>query len=533
MTPAHTELPDWRPDPRSSLLVGGRYQLLDEIGQGATSVIFKARDSATGQVVALKVLRGSAASHPRLFAGFRREAEVGARIEHPNVIRIYESGIHEGWLYIAMEYVNGRTLADILSMCHRLTLAECEPLFRQTLAAIECIHSHGIVHRDVKPSNIMVTHEGVWKLMDFGISREQGAEATAGPSLGTPEYMSPERLLGRAATVASDVYSAGVLFYEALTGEAPFRDRNPVERCTQPAPAVRLKRPDVPEWLDRMIARALEPEAAARYPDMASMVRELGAFEAAAVAEVAPAPAPVPEVAPPAPVTQSAASFLKDEPGDLREVLGLLAESLRCLQFLEQSGAGHEPVSPHTLQLSPSGRVEISPHGPSGERDTLMVSSPKYTAPELMRGRPAAARVQPDLYALGFVIYEFLLGRAKFRAEFPQLDDRGTDLGWMEWHSGPRKARPANVVIPSTPAALSELLEQMLEKDPAKRCASYAGALKVAEDLISRTRQTQSVRVPVAAEPVAVAAKWRMPLMAVGFAAIVIAVVALLVRVLR
>src|SRR5690348_12671476 len=129
---SQSELPDWKPDPRSSMLVGERYQLLDEIGQGATSLIFKARDVTTNQVVALKVLRGSAATHPRLLAGFRREAEVGTRIVHPNIIRIFQSGVHEGWLYVAMEYVNGRTLADILSMSHQLDLRECEPLFRQT-----------------------------------------------------------------------------------------------------------------------------------------------------------------------------------------------------------------------------------------------------------------------------------------------------------------------------------------------------------------------------------------------------------------
>ncbi len=527
------------------MLVGERYQLLDEIGQGATSLIFKARDVTTSQVVALKVLRGSAATHPRLFAGFRREAEVGVRIVHPNVIRIFHAGVHEGWMYLAMEYVNGRTLADILSMCHQLTLHECQPLFEQTLAALECIHANGIVHRDVKPSNIMVNHEGVWKMMDFGISREQGTEATAGPSLGTPEYMSPERLLGRAATIAADVYAAGVVFYEALAGDVPFRDRNPVERCTQPAPSVRLKRPDVPEWLDRMVRRALAPDVAARYPDISSMIRDLGSFEPVVAAPSSgpvtePVAVFVPTLPPPAPmpVTEPLAGLFKDDPADVHDVLGLLAESLRCLVHLEQAGGAHEPLSPHTLQLSPSGRVEISPHGPTGERDTLMVSSPKYTAPEMMRGRSVStpeARVQADLYALGFVMYEFLLGRSRFRAEFPKLDDRGTDLGWMEWHSDrARKARPAAEVVPSTPAALSQLLEQMLEKDPTKRLSKFDDTLAKVQDLIHRTRQTQQVKVPVvASESKPVPTGVRTSLLAIGFAVTLIALVALLVRLLR
>jgi serine/threonine protein kinase len=237
-------------------------------------------------------------------------------------------------------------------------------------------------------------------------------------------------------------------------------------------------------------------------------------------------------------VSHAVAGLLRDEPGELRDVLGLFAESLRCLAHREQAGAAHEPVSPHTLQLSPSGRIEISAHGPAGERDTMMVSSPKYTAPELIRGRPVStpeARRQADLYALGFVIYEFVLGRSKFRAEFPQLDDRGSELGWMEWHSDrARKAPPAGAVVPSTPAALSQLLEQLLDKDPAKRGTSYADVLKTVEELINRTRQTQQVRVPqAAAESKPAPQALRTSLIAVGFAAILMALVALVVRLLK
>src|SRR5437016_64530 len=215
MMPAHTDLPAWKPDLRSSVLVGERFQLLDEIGRGATSVVYKARDTVANRVVALKVLKGSAAQHPRLYEGFCREAEVGERIDHPNVIRIFQSGVHEGWFYLAMEYLSGRTLGEVLALSPQIPLAECEPLFGQLLGALDCIHGHGIVHRDVKPSNIMMTQDGAWKLMDFGISRQLGAEATAGPSLGTPEYMSPEQLMGKAAGPASDIYAAGVVFYES------------------------------------------------------------------------------------------------------------------------------------------------------------------------------------------------------------------------------------------------------------------------------------------------------------------------------
>ncbi|MCX6627354.1 MAG: protein kinase [Candidatus Solibacter sp.] len=535
MMPAHTDLPAWKPDLRSSVLVGGRFQLLDEVGQGATSVVYKARDTAANRVVALKVLKGSAAQHPRLYEGFRREAEVGERIVHPNVIRIYQAGVHEGWFYLAMEYLSGRTLAEMLAMSPMLALAECEPLFGQLLAALDCIHGHGIVHRDVKPSNIMMTQDGAWKLMDFGISRQLGAEATVGPSLGTPEYMSPEQLMGKAAGPASDIYAAGAVFYEALAGQVPFRTWQPVQRCTQPPPRVIDSRPEVPPWLDQMIARALAPNPAGRYPDVASMIREIGSFAPAAPARPAPPPPVVP--VPPPPNSQSLASLLKDEPADLKDVLALMAEALMRLQFLASSGESHEPLTPHTLRLSAFGRIEISAHGPTGERDTLMVSSPKYTPPELLRGHaPSApsARVQADLYVLGFVMYEFLLGRTRFRGEFPNLDERGTDLGWMEWHSDTgRKPRPAADLLPGIPAALSQLMERMLVKDPARRCATYEEALAAIQDLTNRTRQTQQVRLPGASPAPPRQGGLNTVAAAVAVAVILICLVALAIRLLR
>jgi serine/threonine protein kinase len=126
-----------------------------------------------------------------------------------------------------------------------------------------------------------------------------------------------------------------------------------------------------------------------------------------------------------------------------------------------------------------------------------MVSSPKYTPPELLRGRAASA-VQSDLYALGFIIYEYLVGTALFRKEFPGLDERGTGLGWMEWHSDPAKRpRPAAELVPGTPAALSQLLERMMEKDLTKRCGAYEEALPIVLGLASRTQKTQQVRLRV------------------------------------
>jgi serine/threonine-protein kinase len=229
--------------------------------------------------------------------------------------------------------------------------------------------------------------------------------------------------------------------------------------------------------------------------------------------------------------------LLGDDPADLHDVLGLMGESLRCLINLEGAGSAHEPLSPHTLRLTPSGRIEISPHGPAGERDTVLVSSPKYTAPEMMRGRPlttSAARVQANLYALGFVMYEFLLGRRLFHAEFPGLDDRGAGLGWMEWHTDPsRKPRPAATLVPGVPAPLSQLLDRLLDKDPGKRGAGYDDAYRSVQALIGRTRQTQHVRVPAVPKAKPARSGLRTGLVAGGFAVILLSLLALMAGLLR
>ena len=219
--------PAWQPDLRSGFLIGGRFELLDQIGEGATSTVYKVRDSADQRIVALKVLKESAARHPRFAECFHRELNIGRQLDHPNVVRIYEAGQHENWLYLVMEYINGRTLTDLLRMTPRFRLEDFEPLYTQLLAALQCMHSLGLVLRDIKPGNLMLSSGGVWKLMDFGIAREMGATATTGSTMGTPDYMSPERLLGKPATSTSDIYAAGALFFEVLAGTVPFQSMHP------------------------------------------------------------------------------------------------------------------------------------------------------------------------------------------------------------------------------------------------------------------------------------------------------------------
>jgi serine/threonine protein kinase len=477
--------PVWKPDLRSPIYVGGQYLLLDQIGEGATSVIFKARDTTTEQIVALKVLKQKAMAHARLSEGFKREIKVGEKLRHPNVVEIYGAGVHEGWTYLVMEYVAGRSLDSYLALTRTLSLPEVESLCRQFFGALSAIHALGIVHRDIKPNNLMLRPDGVWKLMDFGTSKELHAPRTVGPSLGTPDYMSPEQLSDMPETQASDIYSAGMVLYEALTGASPFPGWSLIDRCTKPAPPFRDKRPDVPPWLEQMLLCCLQPQPERRFQNADAILMSLGSF--APVAAYA-----APETPVTAPVTfRPLADLLTDGPAEVGTLVNLLVAVLEALTKID---ARHDPVTPYSIRFSSTGQIEIGSHGATGRRDTMMVSMPKYAAPELLRNQPVDT-VKADLYALGFMAYELFLGRKAFAREFPGMEEVGSGLPWMEWHSDPAKpARPLTTLIGGIPTPLTDLLNRMMDKDAAKRPASYAEALEHLRKLLVRTQSTQQIR---------------------------------------
>lgn len=529
--PFTRDLPNWKPGLRSQVKVGGRFLLLDLAGQGSAAVVYKARDSWTDKLVALKVLKGSAAAHPRLAAGFRRECEIGRQIQHPNVVSFVASGLHEGWTYLAMDYIGGRTLAELLSLTPRMPMIEVEALCRQMLAALTCIHDAGIVHRDLKPSNLMLGTGGNWKLMDFGISRPQAGDATVGPPVGTPQYMSPEQMLGDATSVQSDLYSAGVVLYEALTGRLPFAQAGVRERCTTVPPRAAGLRPGVPVWLDAMVARCLAVSPKDRFLSAAEMASHLGPFEEIAVpASVAPTVVPPPlPVAPPAPEPPVLRDYLTDAPGKPEDVLGMMLDVLRVLQQRAVRGETSDPISPDSVHRLPSGRVEIrGGQRGSGTRDTMLVANPKYAAPELLHGEapPAGAMwTQVNLYSVGFMTYEFLLGRDQFRRQFPGMEDTGSGLAWMEWHSdSSKRIRPVAEVLLRSPLAVSELVAGMMEKDPARRCATYEEAIAKIQAVINRTKATQEINAP----PVSQGKKSGRPWLVAVIAGVVLLMLALL-----
>jgi serine/threonine-protein kinase len=206
----------------------GRYEIVDELGRGAMGVVYRAKDPTIGRTVALKTLRldvhGLDAGE--MVRRFQNEARAAGLLNHPNIVTIYDAGEQDGIFYIAMELIEGTTLHELLHGKRILAADEVVHLAYEICKGLDYAHSHGIVHRDVKPANIMITPRGAVKIMDFGIAKAGGSMTSTGQVLGTPNYMSPEQVKGRPLDGRSDIFSLGVILYEALTGEKPFSGQN-------------------------------------------------------------------------------------------------------------------------------------------------------------------------------------------------------------------------------------------------------------------------------------------------------------------
>ncbi|GAA4899363.1 serine/threonine-protein kinase [Stackebrandtia albiflava] len=266
-------------------LVDDRYRVLEPIAVGGMARVFLAEDERLERRVALKIIDDRHAGDPRFAAGFAREAKTVARLSHPNVVAVFDQGCHDGLPYVVMEYVAGRTLRDVLNARRRLPVAEALRITDQVLAGLAAAHRCGLVHRDVKPENILITGDGdelTVKVADFGLAHavQAGSDATGeGPLLATVAYVPPELLTGGRVTARADVYSAGVVLFEMVTGRVPFDGPDPdavaamhVERVV---PAAGSLRPGLPADLDALILRCTRRDPAARPPDALSFGRAL------------------------------------------------------------------------------------------------------------------------------------------------------------------------------------------------------------------------------------------------------------------
>ncbi|MGH3033964.1 MAG: protein kinase domain-containing protein, partial [Gaiellaceae bacterium] len=259
-------------------LLAGRYELEDLVGEGGMSTVYRAHDTVLDRQVAIKVLHEHYSHDPEYVERFRREARAIARLTHPNVVTVIDRGESEGRQFIVFEHVTGETLKTLVRREGPLPVERALRLVHQVGRALAYAHELDIVHRDVKPQNVLLTPDGTAKVTDFGIARWGGPEESlteTGTVLGTSDYLAPEQASGEPVDERSDQYSLGVVLYELLTGEVPYPGDSAMavamRHLRDPVPSVRAKRLDLPPRVDAIVARAMAKRPRDRFPSTEAM----------------------------------------------------------------------------------------------------------------------------------------------------------------------------------------------------------------------------------------------------------------------
>ena len=289
----HAGQPDYQPEPgRGSVSLsalgpgsqfGPRYRIEAEIGEGGMGKVYKAHDNDLDRTVALKLVRPELARDASSLQRFKQELLLASRISHRNILRIHDLGDVDGMKFISMAYIQGMDLQDLIEKIGKLQTERVVNIAKQLASALEAAHAEGVVHRDLKPRNVLITVDDHVFVSDFGLAKSLDAETTAmtraGEVLGTPRYMSPEQAESKAADHRSDLYSLGVILYEMSTGEVPFTGESSLQvmfQHVQQAPKdPRLVNPEVPEYLATIILKCLEKNPEQRYQSAAELLRDL------------------------------------------------------------------------------------------------------------------------------------------------------------------------------------------------------------------------------------------------------------------
>ncbi len=266
-------------------ILAKRYELMEKIGEGGMSRVYRARDALLKRTVAVKVLKDQMTGDGDFIRRFRREAQAAAGLSHPHIVNVYDVGEEDEIYYIVMEYVDGKNLKQYIRDKGRLTTHEALAIARQIAEALVQAHAAGVIHRDIKPQNILFSKDGQVKVADFGIAiAADGSTLTCNDEvIGSVHYFSPEQARGNLAGKRSDLYSLGVILYEMVTGQVPFSGESPVSVAMkhvqeQMEPPRRLV-PSIPEPLERIIQKAVQKEPGKRYQDAKSFLEDLILFQ--------------------------------------------------------------------------------------------------------------------------------------------------------------------------------------------------------------------------------------------------------------
>jgi serine/threonine-protein kinase len=413
----------------------GKYQIRGTLGRGAMGTVYDGWDPVIGRRVAIKTVRLMDHADPEAKEGlerFKREAQAAGRLSHPNIVGVYDYGETDETAYIVMEFIEGQSLKQMLDARERFPVAETVRIMEQMLAGLQFSHDSGVVHRDIKPGNVMIAKGGRVKLADFGIARIESSVMTQdGTMLGTPAYMSPEQLMALTVDARSDLYSAGVVLYQLLTGERPFEGGLTaiIHKALNTVPP----RPSeiavtAPPSLDAVVARAMAKRPADRYPDADSFAHALRtAFEAPSrtaaaepeldddatvVARPTPVPTPAPAVVsapPPEPAPEPDAAqppaFAEAPAGPNKALIGGLAAAL----LLVVGGGAWFALRPSAPQPAPVAAIAspppatppaaappaATPQPPPAAQTAPAAPAPTPTPPAPTPAPPVVAAVPP------------------------------------------------------------------------------------------------------------------------------------------
>jgi serine/threonine-protein kinase len=388
--------------PQPGDLIADRYELEELVGSGGMSSVFRAHDRQLERDVAIKILHEHYADDPEYLERFRREARLVARLSHPNIVTVIDRGDDDGRQYIVFELVEGENLKELVVRSGRLSVRRALELALAIADGLAFAHDHGLVHRDVKPQNVLLNREGEVKVTDFGIARslhmEHGMTQT-GTVLGTGEYLAPEQASGKPVSPATDVYSLGVVLWELLAGDVPFTGDNFVavalRHVNEPPPHLRERRPDVTPRLDAAVQRALAKDPARRFPSMTAFAKELRACLAEAEGEI-PAVDPELTLITPSPVALARAPAQR-RPRPRRAartrrrplvwaLLALLVAGVAFAAVLLLGGGGHANgtsgggSSGSVVNLSGVGDAYSAPGHPDSHADTAASATDGSTA---------------------------------------------------------------------------------------------------------------------------------------------------------